>query len=80
MKSCEGHAWKQARPVVLKGTKLPRLRPLLHESAALCELTEGRYKLATQRATRIRRECGVHCWVRCLQALVVLAMAPGHGG
>jgi hypothetical protein len=76
MKSCEGHAWKQVRPVVLKGTRLPRLRPLLHESAALCELTgEGRYELTRQRATRTGRGRGVHWWVKCLAALVILAMA-----
>ena len=77
MKSCEGHAWKQVRPVVLKGTRLPRLRALLHESAALCELTgDGRDKVTKQRATRTGSSgCGVHWWVKCLAALVILAMA-----
>lgn len=81
MKSCEGHAWKQARPVVLKGTMLPRLRPLLHESVALCDLAEGRYELARQRATtRTWRWRGVHCWVKRLDDLVmILAMACAHG-
>jgi len=77
MKSCEGHAWKQVRPVVLKGTRLPRLRALLHESAALCELTgDGRDKVTKQRATRTGSSgrC-VHWWVKCLAALVILAMA-----
>ena len=77
MKSCEGHAWKQVRPVVLKGTRLPRLRALLHESAALCELTgDGRDKVTKQRATRTGSSGrGVHWWVKCLAALVILAMA-----
>ena len=74
MKSCEGHAWKQVRPVVLKGTRLPRLRALLHESA---ELTgDGRDKVTKQRATRTGSSGrGVHWWVKCLAALVILAMA-----
>ena len=77
MKSCEGHAWKQVRPVVLKGTRLPRLRALLHESAALCELTgDGRDKVTKQRATtRTGSGRGVLWWVKCLAALVILAMA-----
>ena len=60
--------------MVLKGTRLPRLRALLHESA---ELTgDGRDKVTKQRATRTGSSgCGVHWWVKCLAALVILAMA-----
>jgi hypothetical protein len=63
------------RPVVLKGTRLPRLRPLLHESA---ELAEGRFEAAKQSAMRKneKRGRGVHCRTKCLgaRALMVLAM------
>ena len=60
--------------MVLKGTRLPRLRALLHESA---ELTgDGRDKVTKQRATtRTGSGRGVLWWVKCLAALVILAMA-----
>ena len=59
--------------MVLKGTRLPRLRPLLHESA---ELAGGRFEAAKQSAMRKteKRGSGVHCWTTCLGALMVLAM------
>jgi hypothetical protein len=58
MKSCEAHAWEQVSPVVLKGTALPRLRAVLHESAEPCELASGKFEPARQIATRRNKNRG----------------------
>lgn len=80
MKSCELHAWKQLRPVVLKGMRSPTASAAVHESDDdddVCELTSSSELEPTTQSSSSSRDR--HCLMIRSMVSSVIETVDGLG-